>query len=115
LIAQIEHHLFPGLSVEALMSLSPVVRQTCKDYNVAYKSFDGYFDLLHDLLIYLKPLAAKPLPKSATTPTAPSQPKKLHPNSGRKNATLKLQGKEALLAPETQEADSPTKPIAPIG
>jgi fatty acid desaturase len=56
---QIEHHLFPGLSVEALVALSPIVRQTCAEFGVEYKCHEGYMDLLADLMRYLKPLSIK--------------------------------------------------------
>lgn len=42
------------------MQLRPIVRQTCRDFNVTYKSFDSYTDLLHELLTYLKLLSNRP-------------------------------------------------------
>ena len=43
---QIEHHLFPGLNHCYLPYIAPVVRQTCKEYGVEYKSLDTWKDLM---------------------------------------------------------------------
>jgi fatty acid desaturase len=42
---QIEHHLFPGLNHCHLHRIVPVVRQTCEDYGVDYKSWSTWSDL----------------------------------------------------------------------
>jgi fatty acid desaturase len=43
---QIEHHLFPGLNHGHLQHIAPVVRETCKEYGVIYKSYDTWSDLM---------------------------------------------------------------------
>jgi fatty acid desaturase len=43
---QIEHHLFPGLNHGYLQHIAPVVRQTCEEYGVEYKSYDTWSDLM---------------------------------------------------------------------
>lgn len=43
------------------MQLSPIVQQTCKDFNVTYKTFDSYRAMFHDMRAYLKRLAIPPV------------------------------------------------------
>lgn len=40
---QIEHHLFPGLSHGALRKLTSVIRRTCQDHGVHFKSVRSGF------------------------------------------------------------------------
>lgn len=51
---QIEHHLFPYISHMSLPKISPIVRQTCKEFGVRYYSFDSYYDALHSYYVHLK-------------------------------------------------------------
>jgi len=53
---QIEHHLFPYLCHVHLKKIAPIVRQTCKEYQVPYQSFDGYYDALSSHALLLKRL-----------------------------------------------------------
>ncbi|EWM23212.1 delta-4 fatty acid desaturase [Nannochloropsis gaditana] len=34
---QIEHHLFPGLSHSVLRTLTPVIQETCREFNIPFK------------------------------------------------------------------------------
>lgn len=43
---QIEHHLFPGLNHAHLHHISPIVRATCDEFGVRYKSYDTWSDLM---------------------------------------------------------------------
>jgi linoleoyl-CoA desaturase len=51
---QVEHHLFPSLNHWHLMKIQPIIKQTCLEYGVAYKSFDNYFDALRATLAFMK-------------------------------------------------------------
>jgi linoleoyl-CoA desaturase len=39
---QIEHHLFPEVSHCNYPALSPLVRQTCREFGIAYKEHDSF-------------------------------------------------------------------------
>jgi fatty acid desaturase len=54
---QIEHHLFPGLNHSHLHHIAPVVRQTCIDFGVVYKSYDSWSSLMCATLEWLKTLS----------------------------------------------------------
>lgn len=54
---QIEHHLFPGLNHGYLPIIAPVVRQTCEEYGVEYKSYDTWSDLMIATLNWYKKLS----------------------------------------------------------
>jgi linoleoyl-CoA desaturase len=43
---QIEHHLFPALNHAHLHRIAPVVRATCEEFGVRYKSYDTWSDLM---------------------------------------------------------------------
>ena len=43
---QIEHHLFPGLNHAHLHHIAPVVRQTCEEFGVIYKSYETWSDIM---------------------------------------------------------------------
>jgi len=55
---QIEHHLFPGLNHCHLHFIAPVVRQTCEEYDVSYKSYETWSDLMDATLEWLDALSA---------------------------------------------------------
>ena len=55
---QIEHHLFPGLSSSHLHIIAPVVQETCKEFDVPYKSFGSYWDVLGSMLQWLGTLSS---------------------------------------------------------
>ncbi|KAM3567854.1 hypothetical protein VYU27_010010 [Nannochloropsis oceanica] len=54
---QIEHHLFPGLSHSVLRTLTPVIQETCKDFNIPFKSYPTFADLLTDVHEYFSSLS----------------------------------------------------------
>jgi len=54
---QIEHHLFPGINHEYLHLIAPVVRKTCTEYGVPYKSFNSIGDISSATLLYYRRLA----------------------------------------------------------
>eukprot|EP00980_Cylindrotheca_fusiformis_P011704 scaffold2783_cov129-Cylindrotheca_fusiformis.AAC.5 len=47
---QIEHHLFPGLNHGHLHHITPVVRDSCREFGVVYKSYDSWSDLMNATL-----------------------------------------------------------------
>lgn len=57
---QIEHHLFPYISHLQLPKISPVVRQTCKEYGVPYFAYPTYTDAIKGYYNHLKHLSVKP-------------------------------------------------------
>lgn len=54
---QIEHHLFPGLNHCHLHYIAPVVRQTCEEFGVSYKSYETWSDLMDATLWWLDALS----------------------------------------------------------
>lgn len=55
---QIEHHLFPYICHMYLPYISPVVRQTCKEFNVPYAQFETYWDALSSYQAHIKALGS---------------------------------------------------------
>eukprot|EP01114_Cavostelium_apophysatum_P024096 TRINITY_DN932_c0_g1_i1.p1 TRINITY_DN932_c0_g1~~TRINITY_DN932_c0_g1_i1.p1 ORF type:complete len:441 (-),score=75.43 TRINITY_DN932_c0_g1_i1:60-1382(-) len=51
---QIEHHLFPYVSHVHLSGIAPIVKQTCKQYDVRYQCFATYFDAITSYYEHLK-------------------------------------------------------------
>merc|ERR1712151_689187 len=54
---QIEHHLFPGLNHCHLHLISNVVKETCNEFNVRYKNYDTWSDIINDTLIWFHKLS----------------------------------------------------------
>jgi fatty acid desaturase/cytochrome b involved in lipid metabolism len=54
---QIEHHLFPGINHCHLHHIAPVVRETCNEYGVRYKSYDSWSDIMRAMLKWLDQLS----------------------------------------------------------
>lgn len=54
---QIEHHLFPGLNHGHLHHIAPVVRDTCKEFGVVYKSYNTWSDLMSATLDWYEKLS----------------------------------------------------------
>eukprot|EP00751_Fragilariopsis_kerguelensis_P011676 CAMPEP_0170771026 /NCGR_PEP_ID=MMETSP0733-20121128/7819_1 /TAXON_ID=186038 /ORGANISM="Fragilariopsis kerguelensis, Strain L26-C5" /LENGTH=589 /DNA_ID=CAMNT_0011112717 /DNA_START=54 /DNA_END=1823 /DNA_ORIENTATION=- len=54
---QIEHHLFPGLNHGHLHHIAPIVKQTCEEYGVEYKSYDTWSDLMNATLEWFDKLS----------------------------------------------------------
>jgi fatty acid desaturase len=57
---QIEHHLFPGLNHCHLHHIAPVVRQTCLEHGVQYKSYGSWREIVHATLTWLDRLSKEP-------------------------------------------------------
>lgn len=53
---QIEHHLFPGMNHTFLPLISPIVRQTCKEFGVPYQSFPSFWSAVYSYYAHLKNL-----------------------------------------------------------
>jgi len=53
---QIEHHLFPGLNHTHLPKISPIVRQTCKEFGIPYQSFPSFWSAVYSYYSHLKNL-----------------------------------------------------------
>jgi len=54
---QIEHHLFPGLNHGHLHHVAPVVKQTCEEFGVEYKSYDTWSGLFNATLEWFDKLS----------------------------------------------------------
>jgi len=54
---QIEHHLFPSVSSDKLHILMPIVKQTCKEFNVDYKTYDTFGSIVNSVHSYMDTLA----------------------------------------------------------
>jgi fatty acid desaturase len=63
---QIEHHLFPSLNHCHLRIIQPIVEQTCAEYNVEYKKYDSWGDVMKDTLTLLRNLAHDDDPPKAS-------------------------------------------------
>jgi linoleoyl-CoA desaturase len=61
---QIEHHLFPGMNHTHLPSISPIVRQTCKEFGVPYKNFPSFWAAIYSYYSHLKTLGNPSLQKN---------------------------------------------------
>jgi fatty acid desaturase len=57
---QIEHHLFPSLNHSHLQLIAPVVKQTCEEYGVTYKSYGTFSELMGAALNWLDTLSDAP-------------------------------------------------------
>lgn len=53
---QIEHHLFPTMSICLYPVIAPIVKQTCMDYGLPYNNYNTFMDAYSDMLYYLKKL-----------------------------------------------------------
>ncbi len=72
---QVEHHLFPTMSVYLYPTIAPVVRQTCEEFGLTYRDYPGFWVALAGTMTYLHELGR---PDPATTPpksavTAPTR------------------------------------------
>jgi hypothetical protein len=56
-VAQIEHHLLPGLSHGVLRRLSPVIRDTCREFHVDFKCVDSFGEVVGLVHEYFEGLA----------------------------------------------------------
>jgi linoleoyl-CoA desaturase len=53
---QIEHHLFPSMSIHLYPVISPVVRRTCEEFGLAYRDYPGFWIALWECMGYLHEL-----------------------------------------------------------
>jgi len=56
---QIEHHLFPGMSHVFLPTIAPLVRDTCKEFDIPYTTYPSLTDAWYSFLIMLKAVMTK--------------------------------------------------------
>lgn len=62
---QVEHHLFPSMSIYLYPVISPVVRATCAEFGLEYRDYRGYWIALAHCVGYLHELG-QPEPRTAT-------------------------------------------------
>jgi len=53
---QIEHHLFPSVSYFLYPKISPIVQQTCKEFDIPYFNFPNYSSAWYGMFHHLKTL-----------------------------------------------------------
>ena len=58
---QVEHHLFPRISHVHYPAISPIVEQTCKQFNLPYHSFDTLTKSVISHTMTMKKLGQKPV------------------------------------------------------
>jgi len=51
---QIEHHLFPSMSIHLYPLISPIVQKTCHDFDLPYYNYQSFFTAYTDMIKYLK-------------------------------------------------------------
>jgi len=63
---QIEHHLFPYISHINVPLISPIVQQTCKEFNVPYFAFPSYWEAIKSYYYHLKKMGnpSRPIRKN---------------------------------------------------
>ena len=64
---QVEHHLFPRISHVHYPAISPIVEQTCKQFNLPYHSFDTLTKSVISHTLTMKKLGQKPVPQKVVT------------------------------------------------
>jgi linoleoyl-CoA desaturase len=55
---QVEHHLFPKVSHVYYASIRKLVKETCKEFDVAYNEYPSFFTAFKSHLAYLKRLGS---------------------------------------------------------
>jgi fatty acid desaturase/predicted heme/steroid binding protein len=66
---QLEHHLFPSMSIYLYPTISPVVRATCAEFGLVYRDCGGYAAALARCVAHLHDLGRQP--SRASTEAAP--------------------------------------------
>ena len=51
---QIEHHLFPSMNIHLYPTISPIVRQACKEFDLPYYDYPSFASAYVDMLRYLR-------------------------------------------------------------
>ena len=64
---QIEHHLFPSMSIYLYPVIAPVVRDTCAEFGIVYRDCGGFVSALSQCVGYLHELG-RPEPESEAEP-----------------------------------------------
>jgi linoleoyl-CoA desaturase len=54
---QIEHHLFPGLNHSHLHRIAPIVKSTCDEFGVMYKTYNSWTEIMGATLSWLDKLS----------------------------------------------------------
>lgn len=70
---QIEHHLFPSMSIYLYPVIAPVVEATCVEHGLPYRNYRGFWSALGSCAAYLHDLG-RPAPEPAEAPAAVSTP-----------------------------------------
>ena len=55
---QIEHHLFPRISHIHYPAISPLVKETCKEYGIPYNQYPTFFKAVQSHVLHLKMMAS---------------------------------------------------------
>jgi linoleoyl-CoA desaturase len=55
---QVEHHLFPKISHVYYSKIRPMVKETCKEFNLTYNEYPSFFKAFASHLRHLKKLGA---------------------------------------------------------
>ena len=50
---QVAHHLFPGVIQSHYRHITPIVRQTCKDFGIQYNYEEGLMGTIYNHILYL--------------------------------------------------------------
>jgi linoleoyl-CoA desaturase len=58
---QIEHHLFPRVSHVHYPAISKIVMEKCKEFNLPYNKYDGFFEAIASHYRVMKSLGKKPV------------------------------------------------------
>ena len=53
---QIEHHLFPTVSIHLYPQISPIIKKCCQDFNLPYYNYPSFTSAWCDMICYLKAL-----------------------------------------------------------
>lgn len=67
---QIEHHLFPSMSIHLYPLISPVVRKTCEEFGLEYRDYRRFLIALGHCMAYLHELGQ---PERETATEAPAR------------------------------------------
>lgn len=60
---QIEHHLFPSMSIYAYPTIAPVVQQTCAEFGIKYNTFDSFPQAWWSMMLSLKDMGSADFPE----------------------------------------------------
>lgn len=66
----INHHLLPSIPQEHLSSITPIVEQTCKEFNYPYYNYTSFFAYYYDHFKFLKSLGKNDITLNSNIETA---------------------------------------------